>query len=488
MMSAAFFIFLFCWLFLCCSQRDRISVAATLYFFGISALFFLAGIYRSKVGYFSYDGYWDNLLSLSFSRMRISINTILRLYNLSLCGLLFSQALLADAAEQISKKKKILLFFPTLLVLFVNDPETAWSVYIRFSTASGSWKEFWRIAVIAIYYFDTAIKLFYMFYALRRLLSRMMNTMIAHIKVQMGVCFVCLLAIDILLLLSVQNTSEYNMCYHILMAFDNSESKKNAHYLLPALLQSVIYIFGILMVLHGRYGIFSAVNRTEFFNRNSRKQNICAVLHTYKNAFIAVKRLLDIAMENADAGDMELLRENLTLLRDMAGEKCNILNVTLRQIRTIKMMMQSDSIQLCIENAISEVAVPKEITVHCSYHAGAAMMLFDYEHMKEAFVNILSNAINSLKKKRAVNPAIYITVFTEEEYTIIVFHDNGVGIPKAEMGHIFEMFYSRDISKGGNGVGLSYVKNVVDAHGGFIEVKSREGEGAEFKIILPMKK
>ena len=76
-----------------------------------------------------------------------------------------------------------------------------------------------------------------------------------------------------------------------------------------------------------------------------------------------------------------------------------------------------------------------------------------------------------------------------EDNVVCTIADNGIGISPADQIHIFERFYkvdkSRDRSLGGNGLGLSLVKKIVEMHQGKITVKSEKGQGAEFMITLP---
>jgi two-component system sensor histidine kinase BaeS len=110
----------------------------------------------------------------------------------------------------------------------------------------------------------------------------------------------------------------------------------------------------------------------------------------------------------------------------------------------------------------------------------------DKDKISQVIVNLLSNAM------RYTNAGgnIYINAYKEKENIKIHFKDEGVGIPKESLNHIFERFYRVDESRskdtGGIGVGLTIVKSIVDLHKGKIEVKSKQNEGSEFIITLPI--
>ena len=113
----------------------------------------------------------------------------------------------------------------------------------------------------------------------------------------------------------------------------------------------------------------------------------------------------------------------------------------------------------------------------------------DESLLYRAFKNIMENGIKYNKK----GGMLKVKAFKENENVVIFFSDNGIGIEKKDLPCLFNRFYRADKSrskngtKSGTGLGLSIVKNVVNRHGGIIEVKSEPGEGTEFKIVLPLK-
>lgn len=105
----------------------------------------------------------------------------------------------------------------------------------------------------------------------------------------------------------------------------------------------------------------------------------------------------------------------------------------------------------------------------------------DRGQLQQVFLNILNNAFAAVDNGGSID----ITIAEADGKRIAVtITDNGVGIPKDELEHIFEPFYS---TKGefGTGLGLSITQDIVQKLGGEIIVESEPGKGTDFKVILP---
>ena len=118
----------------------------------------------------------------------------------------------------------------------------------------------------------------------------------------------------------------------------------------------------------------------------------------------------------------------------------------------------------------------------------AAEVFGDRSQLVSAFSNLVENAVKYSDEDRLVK--IIGNVGADDMSIAIV--DQGLGIAPKDHERIFERFYrvdrARSRSTGGTGLGLSIVRHVVDNHGGKIEVKSNEGEGATFTVVLPRSK
>jgi two-component system phosphate regulon sensor histidine kinase PhoR len=109
----------------------------------------------------------------------------------------------------------------------------------------------------------------------------------------------------------------------------------------------------------------------------------------------------------------------------------------------------------------------------------------DMVHITNVVYNLLDNAIKYCDKI----PAINVHTTTEKEGVSIRFEDNGLGIKREDIKLIFDKFYRVPTGNihnvKGFGLGLFYVKLIIEAHHGKIQVKSKLGEGTTFLIWLP---
>ncbi|WP_254865254.1 sensor histidine kinase [Solibacillus isronensis] len=108
----------------------------------------------------------------------------------------------------------------------------------------------------------------------------------------------------------------------------------------------------------------------------------------------------------------------------------------------------------------------------------------DALRLEQIILNLLDNALNYSNE----NSEVCLEAHAKDGKTVISVIDTGIGIPSNEIEFIFEKLYrvekSRSRAYGGSGIGLAVVKELVDAHGGTIEVKSKIEKGSTFKITI----
>lgn len=123
--------------------------------------------------------------------------------------------------------------------------------------------------------------------------------------------------------------------------------------------------------------------------------------------------------------------------------------------------------------------------LHCTVEGESSVIPGDEKRLCQVAANLLSNAV----KYTGEGGHIRLRVSDAPDYGTLTVEDDGIGIPEAERGLIFERFYRTDSSRsrktGGAGIGLAIVKAIVKAHGGTISVDSRDGAGSRFTVSLP---
>ena len=110
----------------------------------------------------------------------------------------------------------------------------------------------------------------------------------------------------------------------------------------------------------------------------------------------------------------------------------------------------------------------------------------DELRLQQVFTNLIDNAI----KYSPEDTVVSVSLTQSLNNAIITVQDQGIGMAPEDVSRIFERFYRVDKGRsrqaGGTGLGLSIVKQIVEQHGGSIEVKSVINEGTTFTVTLPL--
>jgi two-component system phosphate regulon sensor histidine kinase PhoR len=127
----------------------------------------------------------------------------------------------------------------------------------------------------------------------------------------------------------------------------------------------------------------------------------------------------------------------------------------------------------------------KKMQIHFNFSATKTLLKIDELHITNVIKNIVENAY----KYSGEDPVLEIITADYQDGVLISFKDNGIGMSHETEKHIFEKFYRVPTGNihnvKGFGLGLYYVKTMVEAHNGFVKVQSELNKGSRFDVYLP---
>jgi two-component system phosphate regulon sensor histidine kinase PhoR len=167
----------------------------------------------------------------------------------------------------------------------------------------------------------------------------------------------------------------------------------------------------------------------------------------------------------------------------------NVLRISKLEKKELEIKKKSNNIHDIIEDAVEHVHLIIEDrggTITQNLAATRTTVLLNDMHFTNVLVNILDNAI----KYSPETPIINVSTENVKEFIFIKIKDNGTGISKAAQKRIFEKFYREhtgDVHNvKGHGLGLAYVKRIIEDHDCEIFVESEKGKGSTFIIKVPL--
>jgi nitrogen fixation/metabolism regulation signal transduction histidine kinase len=160
----------------------------------------------------------------------------------------------------------------------------------------------------------------------------------------------------------------------------------------------------------------------------------------------------------------------------------NILTNMLLFARPHKMTMKRIQLDKVVEDSLLmfiPIMKSRNIKLHKTIHK--CEILGDSELLKQAFINIIMNAIQSMSSSGLLD--IYLE--EDDKSLVLYIKDTGEGIESDDLEKIFNPFFSTKDS--GTGLGLTIASNILQAHKGYIKVNSKKGKGSTFSLYFPKK-
>lgn len=266
----------------------------------------------------------------------------------------------------------------------------------------------------------------------------------------------------------------------------NDKMSDRQVWLMHAIMESTSLALDRLYSLHQQ-----AKSREETTQERYRSNLLRAISHDLRTPLAGIMGNSEILMGTTEQSDpRHALAKDIYEDADwLHGLVENILNLTKFQDGHIALNKEPEAVEEVIGAALSVMskrAPEREIEVDIP--DTLLLVPMDAKLITQVLVNLLDNAV----KHTATDAEICISVSKDSKDRFVSFSvaDRGCGIPENSLSKVFQMFYTtskkESSSKKGVGLGLSICQSIIEAHGGQIFAKNREGGGAEFTFILPL--
>ena len=225
-----------------------------------------------------------------------------------------------------------------------------------------------------------------------------------------------------------------------------------------------------------------------------RKEFVANVSHELKTPLTSIKTYSETLLDDEMPLDNEDTKKYLNVILTESNRMSRLIS-DLLQLTTFDYKKTSWnklyfdltelSKQICEKHKIQ--AEIKNQKLECNVTSTVPMVYADRDGIEQVITNIITNAIKYTPENGNIN--VYVGCVHDDAY--IKVRDDGIGIPEEDLPRVFERFYRVDKARsremGGTGLGLAIAKEIIEANGGSIDIKSEVGKGTEVIIKVPVK-
>ena len=224
--------------------------------------------------------------------------------------------------------------------------------------------------------------------------------------------------------------------------------------------------------------------KTDFINN---------MTHEFKTPIATINLALDAIKNPKIIDDNEKVKRYVKMIREenkrMHGQVENVLRISKLEKNQLEISKVSIDMHDIIEESISHVSLlvnNQKGRITTNLHALQSEVLGNHLHLTNVLINMLENAL----KYSDGEPTIEIFSESTSKFFIIKIKDDGIGMSKNAQKYVFNKFYREhkgnvhDVK--GHGLGLAYVKEIVENHQGTVFVESEKGKGSTFTVKLPL--
>ncbi|MBN1516292.1 GAF domain-containing protein [Candidatus Sumerlaeota bacterium] len=218
--------------------------------------------------------------------------------------------------------------------------------------------------------------------------------------------------------------------------------------------------------------------------------SLSEISHSIKNILSNMQGSMYLVESCLARNDISCAREAWDLVRRSNRKIARLVQNMLSFSRSAKPHLERNNLNALITDILEQIERTlenKNITVEPRLETDLPESWFDYDHIYDAVMNLVTNAADSLADVENGQVEIRTKTDRENKQIILTVRDNGCGIPKELQSKIFQLFFTTKGAQG-TGIGLACTRKIIEEHGGKISLESESGEGAAFIVRLPLEK
>jgi two-component system phosphate regulon sensor histidine kinase PhoR len=273
-----------------------------------------------------------------------------------------------------------------------------------------------------------------------------------------------------------------------LLIYFPQQSRYNLQSLWLMMMVSLLLVLAIIAAFS--YSVFTIIRQRKL--SELKNDFINNMTHEFKTPISTISLACQALSDKDIPRSNEMYNDYIKIIGDenyRLGEMAEkILQTAILEKGNLHLRSEAIDMHELIADAIHKIAIQIEIrdgVISQSFKAEHPLIKADKVHLSNVIYNLLDNANKYSPRK----PNILVSTADAENGIYISVHDKGMGISKANLKRIFEKLYrvpTGDVHNvKGFGLGLSYVKFIVEKHGGTITVESEPGKGSIFTMFLP---
>ncbi|MBL4657688.1 MAG: HAMP domain-containing histidine kinase [Flavobacteriales bacterium] len=246
----------------------------------------------------------------------------------------------------------------------------------------------------------------------------------------------------------------------------------------------------VITILIFSYTIFSIVKnkkitqmKTDFINN---------MTHELKTPISTIALSSEVLLKPGNQADPEKIKRYASIINEenerLKNQVEKVLQMAIIEKGTFELNWKKVNVNKLIEISVDKLRLSvrkREGSLVFKQDSNDMVINGDWEHLQNVVLNLLDNAL----KYSAANPEVEISAMSQAEGINIIVKDKGIGMNPEAMKHVFDRFYRaptgdvHDVK--GFGLGLNYVKVIVEAHLGSVGVESEINNGSVFTVFLP---